>query len=121
MLCVGMDPSSIRSGAMNLVFNEWVKEEDMRQICREYELTMNEDLSKVVEDRLKTELDIMNEWDKINQNKILTKEPTEDPNYDVENDYWEKLYWELRRVASTKIQELENELSNYKLTESPND
>ena len=44
MLCVGMSPCSIRSGAMSLVFNDMVKEEDQRKVCKEYELTMDEDL-----------------------------------------------------------------------------
>jgi len=44
MLCVGMCPSSIRSGAMSLVFNDYVNEEEQRKVCKEYELTMDEDL-----------------------------------------------------------------------------
>jgi hypothetical protein len=44
MLCVGMCPSSIRSGAMSLVFNDMVLEEEQRKVCEEYDLTMNEDL-----------------------------------------------------------------------------
>jgi hypothetical protein len=44
MLCVGMCPSSIRSGAMSLVFNDFVTEEEQRKVCNEYELTMDEDL-----------------------------------------------------------------------------
>jgi hypothetical protein len=44
MLCVGMDPVSIRSGAMSLVFNDYVREEEQRKVCKEYELTMDEDL-----------------------------------------------------------------------------
>jgi len=44
MLCVGMCPASIRSGAMSLVFNEWVGIEEQRKVCIEYELTMDEDL-----------------------------------------------------------------------------
>jgi len=44
MLCVGMCPSSIRSGAMSLVFNDYVREEDQRKVCDEYEITMDEDL-----------------------------------------------------------------------------
>ena len=44
MLCVGMAPISIRSGAMSLIFNDMVKEEDQRKVCDEYDLTMNEDL-----------------------------------------------------------------------------
>ena len=46
LLCVGMDPVSIRSGAMSLVFNDWVREEDQRKVCSEYELTMDEDLDE---------------------------------------------------------------------------
>ena len=46
MLCVGMNPASIRSGAMSLVFNEWVSESDQRKVCKEYELTMDEDLEE---------------------------------------------------------------------------
>ena len=46
MLCVGMDPVSIRSGAMSLVFNDYTNEEDQRKVCKEYELTMDEDLEK---------------------------------------------------------------------------
>ena len=44
MLCVGMTPASIRSGAMSLVFNDMVLEEEQRKVCKEYDLTMNEDL-----------------------------------------------------------------------------
>jgi len=39
-----MCPSSIRSGAMSLVFNDYVNEEEQRKVCKEYELTMDEDL-----------------------------------------------------------------------------
>jgi len=46
MLCVGMCPASIRSAAMSLVFNEYVNEEEQRKVCKEYELTMDEDLEK---------------------------------------------------------------------------
>jgi len=44
MLCVGMSPGSICSGAMSLVFNEFVSEEEQRKICEEYDLTRNEDI-----------------------------------------------------------------------------
>ena len=50
MLCVGMCPSSIRSGAMSLVFNDFVTEEEQRKVCKEYELTMDEDLDKKFEE-----------------------------------------------------------------------
>ena len=50
LLCVGMCPQSIRSGAMSLVFNDMVREEDQRKVCSEYELTMDEDLDKKFEE-----------------------------------------------------------------------
>ena len=55
MLCVGMCPTSIRSGAMSLVFNNCVREEDQRKVCEEYELTMDEDLRSKFEDWKKAE------------------------------------------------------------------
>ena len=64
MLCVGMCPSSIRSGAMSLVFNDYVTEEDQRKVCKEYELTMDEDLEKKYQEFMKRDA----EWAKMNAN-----------------------------------------------------
>ena len=50
MLCVGMSPSAIHTGAMSLVFNDMVLEEEQRKVCEEYDLTMNEDLNKKFEE-----------------------------------------------------------------------
>ena len=50
LLCVGMCPSSIRSGAMSLVFNDYVSEEEQRKVCKEYDITMDEDLDKKFEE-----------------------------------------------------------------------
>ena len=50
MLCVGMCPSSIRSGAMSLVFNDDVDEKEQRKVCKEYEITMDEDLQDKFEE-----------------------------------------------------------------------
>lgn len=58
LLCVGMCPASIRSGAMSLVFNDSVLEQDQRKVCKEYELTMDEDLRDKFEDWKKAEEDI---------------------------------------------------------------
>ena len=55
MLCVGMCPQSIRSGAMSLVFNDMVTEEEQRKVCKEYELTMDEDLRDRFEEWKKNE------------------------------------------------------------------
>ena len=53
LLCVGMDPKSIRSGAMSLVFNNYTNEEEQRKVCNEYELTMDEDLEKKYQEFMK--------------------------------------------------------------------
>ena len=44
MLAVGMSPDNVRSGAMSLVLNEWVSDEDQRKTCDEYDVTRIEDL-----------------------------------------------------------------------------
>ena len=64
MLCVGMDPSSIRSGAMSLVFNDYTDEQEQRKICCEYDITMNEDLDK----RYQEWKDRDEQWAKMNSN-----------------------------------------------------
>ena len=58
MLCVGMSPSSIRSGAMSLVFNDWTREEDQRKVCKEYELTMDEDLDNKFKEWVKRDEEV---------------------------------------------------------------
>jgi predicted metal-binding protein len=35
---------------MSLVFNEFVREEEQRKVCKEYELTMDEDLRSKYEE-----------------------------------------------------------------------
>jgi hypothetical protein len=62
LLCVGMNPASIRSGAMSLVFNDYTNEEDQRKVCNEYELTMEEDLEKKYQEFMKRDA----EWAKMN-------------------------------------------------------
>jgi len=66
MLCVGMCPKSIRSGAMSLVFNDMVLEEEQRKVCDEYELTMDEDLEKKYQDFKKREA----QWAELSEPKI---------------------------------------------------
>ena len=58
LLCVGMSPENIRSGAMSLVFNDYVNEADQRKVCEEYELTMDEDLRSKFEQWKKEEEEI---------------------------------------------------------------
>jgi len=62
LLCVGMNPASIRSGAMSLVFNEWVNEEEQRKVATEYDLTMNEDLDEKYQEWKKSD----KQWAKMN-------------------------------------------------------
>ena len=68
MLCVGMCPSSIRSGAMSLVFNDYVNEEEQRKVCNEYELTMDEDLDKKFEEWKKRD----EEWARLKKGPMGT-------------------------------------------------
>lgn len=58
LLCVGMSPCSIRTGAMSLVFNDWTSEDDQRKVCKEYELTMDEDLHAKFEEWKKRDEEI---------------------------------------------------------------
>src|SRR5210317_2050659 len=65
MLCVGMSPCSIRSGAMSLVFNDWTQEEDQRKVCKEFELTMDEDLDEKFKEWVKTQKELEEELETI--------------------------------------------------------
>ena len=58
LLCVGMCPTSIRSGAMSLVFNDMVSEEEQRKVCKEYELTMDEDLDNKFKEWVERDEDV---------------------------------------------------------------
>jgi len=68
MLCVGMCPQSIRSGAMSLVFNDYVTEEEQRKVCKEYELTMDEDLDEKFKEWVKRD----EEWDRLKKGPMGT-------------------------------------------------
>jgi len=68
MLCVGMCPSSIRSGAMSLVFNEYVSEEEQRKVCKEYEITMDEDLEEKFKEWKKRD----EEWERLKKGPMGT-------------------------------------------------
>jgi hypothetical protein len=68
LLCVGMDPASIRSGAMSLVFNDYVREDEQRKVCKEYELTMDEDLDKKFEEWKKRD----EEWARLKKGPMGT-------------------------------------------------
>ena len=68
LLCVGMDPVSIRSGAMSLVFNDFVREEEQRKVCNEYELTMDEDLDNKFKEWVKRD----EEWARLKKGAMGT-------------------------------------------------
>jgi len=74
MLCVGMTPASIRSGAMSLVFNDYTNEEDQRKVCKEYELTMDEDLEKKYQEFKQRD----EEWARLKKGPMGTVEEFED-------------------------------------------
>jgi hypothetical protein len=68
MLAVGMSPHNIREGAMSLVFNDYTNEADQRKVCKEYELTMDEDLRKKYEEFKQAD----EEWAKLNRGPMGT-------------------------------------------------
>ena len=82
LLCVGMCPTSIRSGAMSLVFNDYVNEADQRKVCKEYELTMDEDLRGKFE-----------EWKQLEDEFELTKKINRVSD-NVDAMYWKSKYIE---------------------------
>ncbi len=100
MLCVGMDPKSIRSGAMSLVFNDWTNEEEQRKVCKEYELTMDEDLEKKYQDFKERDA----QWAKLNAHyeDNFGSEPKIKGDWEQMTDeerehQWETSYWQLYR------------------------
>ena len=74
LLCVGMQPDSIRSGAMSLVFNEWTRIDEQRKVCKEYEITMDEDL----EEKFKEFKQRDEEWERLKKGPMGTVEEFED-------------------------------------------
>jgi hypothetical protein len=104
MLCVGMCPQSIRSGAMSLVFNDYTLEDEQRKVCAEYELTMDEDLRKKYEEFKEAD----EAWAKLKKGpmgtvledawEITDPHGTIVTNGDTSNHpTWEERYWSLYR------------------------
>jgi len=75
MLCVGMCPSSIRSGAMSLVFNDMVSEEEQRKVCKEYELTMDEDLDNKFKEWVERDEEVKRVQEEIDTARNFVSEP----------------------------------------------
>ena len=75
MLGVGMSPCSIRSGAMSLVFNDYVDEKEQRKVCKEYELTMDEDLEKKYQEYKERDEEVKRLQEELRQRVILLMNP----------------------------------------------
>ena len=58
MLTMGYCEKSIASGVMSTVFNPDGDEKLMRKMCEEYDLTMNEDVAKKVQEEVQKQLEI---------------------------------------------------------------
>jgi hypothetical protein len=102
MLCVGMCPSSIRSGAMSLVFNDWTNEEEQRKVCKEYELTMDEDLDEKFKEWVKRDEEVKRLQEEIDTARNFVSEPKIKGDWEQMTDeerehQWEKSYWQLYR------------------------
>jgi hypothetical protein len=78
LLAIGMDDANIVKGAVSLGFNEEHDYEQMRRIAEEFDLVLNEDVAKRVEEKVKEEKEIDEEWARIQKNSdkidALTKE-----------------------------------------------
>ena len=106
MLAVGMSPDNIRSGAMSLVFNDWTNESEQRKVCKEYEITMDEDLHEKFKEWKERDEEI-ERLNKGPMGTVLEDEPQSeitDPhgtivtNKDTSNDQsWEDRYHGLHR------------------------
>lgn len=82
LMAVGFSEKNIIQGACSLAFNEMNDEKIMREVAEEYDLTMNEDLPKIIEDRMEQE-----------------KKHSE-----PKSNIWEERYWAVYR----KLQEIDS-------------
>jgi hypothetical protein len=72
MLAMGYCEQSITSGMMSTVFNPDGDEKLMRKMCEEYDLTMNEDVGKKVQEEVKKQLEIEEELAKVKKGPMGT-------------------------------------------------
>lgn len=75
LMAVGFDEKNIMQGACNLAFNEMNREETMREVAKEYDLIMGEELPDLIADSKKQDA----EW------------------VEKTNESWEQRYWALYR------------------------
>jgi len=78
---MGHDDINIMKGACGLAFGEHRKEEDMRKVADEFELTLGEDLRKKFDDMLEAE----KEWERIKKGPMGTVLTDEEEQCEEEN------------------------------------
>ena len=61
LLSVGFDENQVMRGAVEVAFNEFNSQEQMKKIANEYDLIMAEELPEIIEDRLKFEKELIEE------------------------------------------------------------
>ena len=103
---IGHSERGIIKGACNTAFNEMNSEKDMREVAKEYDLTMNEDLRKKFEEWKEGE----EEYARLKKGPLGTVITDEDLSNDAS---WEERYWDLKLNAEQKIKELEEEIAKY--------
>lgn len=72
MLTMGYREKSIASGVMSTVFNADGDEKLMRKMCEEFDLTMNEDVAKKVQEEVKKQLEIEKELAQVKKGPMGT-------------------------------------------------
>ena len=72
MLTMGYSEKSIASGVMSTVFNPDGDEKLMRKMCEEYDLTMNEDVVKKVQEEVQKQLEIEKELAQVKKGPMGT-------------------------------------------------
>ena len=72
MLTMGYSEKSIASGVMSTVFNPDGDEKLMRKMCEEYDLTMNEDVAKKVQEEVQKQLEIEKELAQVKKGPMGT-------------------------------------------------
>ena len=103
MLTMGYCEKSIASGVMSTVFNPDGDEKLMRKMCEEYDLTMNEDVAKKVQEEVQKQLEIEKELARVKtgpMGTVLEDTPGTPGSY-------RKLYQENLHLKA-KISRLEN-------------
>jgi len=72
MLTMGYDERVIAAGVMSTVFNPDGDENLMRKMCEEYDLTMNEDVGKKVQEEVQKQLEIEKELARVKKGPMGT-------------------------------------------------